>query len=62
MRKPNPRIYLEALKEASLIPEETLFIDDMIENIEAAKVIVMNILHTQPVTLMENLPRYLKEN
>jgi len=62
MRKPNPQIYLEALKEANLVPEETLFIDDMEENIEAAKAIGMKVLHIQPGTLMENLPRYLKDN
>ena len=62
MRKPNPQIYIEALKEANLVPEETLFIDDMIENIEAASTTGMKVLHIQPGTLMENLPRYLKEN
>ena len=61
-RKPNPQIYLEALKEANLVPEETLFIDDMEENIEAAKTTGMKVLHIQPGTLMENLPGYLKDN
>lgn len=62
MRKPNPEIYLQALKEANLIPEETLFIDDMKENIEAARTIGMKVLHIQPGTLMGRLPDYLKEN
>jgi putative hydrolase of the HAD superfamily len=62
MRKPNPQIYLEAIKEANLIPEETLFIDDMEENIEAAKSTGMKVLHIQPGTLLERLPRYLEDN
>lgn len=62
MRKPNPQIYLEALREAELIPEETLFIDDMEENIDAAKTTGMQVLHILPGTLMENLPAYLSDN
>ena len=62
MRKPNPQIYLQALKEADLVPEETLFIDDMEENIEAAKTTRMKVLHIQPGTLLESLPKYLKNN
>ena len=60
-RKPDPQIYLEALKEAGLNPEETLFIDDMKENIEAARTLRMQVLHIQPGTLMENLPGYLED-
>jgi len=62
MRKPNPQIYLQALKEADLNPEETLFIDDIEENIEAAKTTGMNVLHIEPGTLLEKLPEYLEEN
>ena len=62
IRKPNPQIYLQALKEAELVPEETLFIDDMEENIESAKTTGMKVLHIQPGTLLENLPGYLKDN
>jgi len=36
-RKPWPETYLYVLNDAELIPEETLFIDDSINNIEAAK-------------------------
>lgn len=60
MRKPNPQIYVQALKEANLDPEETLFIDDMEENIEAAKATGMNVLHIEPGTLLEKLPGYLE--
>jgi len=62
MRKPNPQIYIQALKEAGLEPEETLFIDDMEENIEAAKTIGMKVLHIKPGTLLEKLPGFLKDN
>lgn len=62
MRKPNLEIYLQALNEAGLIPEETLFIDDMKENIEAARTLGMKVLHIQPGTLMECLPKYLTDN
>ena len=62
MRKPNPQIYIQALTEAGLVPKETLFIDDMIENTEAAKTLGMKVLHIQPGTLMEKLPGYLKDN
>ena len=62
MRKPNPQIYLQALKESNLEPEETLIIDDMEENIEAAKTTGMKVLHIQPGTLLESLPDYLKDN
>ncbi len=62
MRKPNPQIYLQALREADLVPEETLFVDDMKENTEAAKTLGMQVLHIKPGTLLEKLPCYLNEN
>lgn len=36
LRKPQPEIYTHVLHDASLIPAETLFIDDRAENIAAA--------------------------
>jgi len=62
LRKPNPQIYIEALREAGVSAEETLFIDDMIENTEAAKSAGMKVLHIRPGTLLECLPLYLKNN
>ena len=35
--KPNPRIYQIAQERFGVVPEETLFIDDLPENIEAAR-------------------------
>lgn len=37
MRKPDKEIYEFVLKDGGLIPEETLFIDDSIQNIKSAK-------------------------
>lgn len=37
LRKPDPEIYRVVLNEQGLIPEETLFIDDMVENIRSAE-------------------------
>ena len=62
MRKPNPLIYLQALKEADLVPEETLFIDDMEENTEAAKTTGMKVLNIEPGTLIVTLSGYLNGN
>lgn len=53
-RKPEPEIFLEVLDENGLTPEETLFIDDSLENVESAKKLGINILHvTSNKTLME---------
>lgn len=37
LRKPNVEIYNYVLKDSGLNPRETIFIDDLIDNIEAAK-------------------------
>lgn len=36
MRKPDPAIYLRVMKENSLIPDQTLFLDDNKKNVEGA--------------------------
>jgi putative hydrolase of the HAD superfamily len=52
MRKPNPEPFLHILKEQNLVAVETLFIDDTIKNIEAAKALGMQTVHLQwPQTL-----------
>ncbi len=58
-RKPNPEIYTQALNVAGLNAGETLFIDDMEANTEAAKSLGMKVLHIQPGTLLERLPDFL---
>jgi glucose-1-phosphatase len=60
MRKPDPNIYLQVLKEDQLVAEETLFIDDIGENVIAAESAGLKGLHIQPGTLLEVLPGYLK--
>ena len=60
LRKPNPLIFLKALEEAGLAPEETLFIDDMKDNTDAAQTTGLRVLHIEPGTLLERLPEYLK--
>ncbi len=44
-RKPDPKIYRYALKKMGLKPEETVFIDNMIENVEGARKVGMNAIH-----------------
>lgn len=41
-KKPDQKIFLEALRRTSSKPEEVLFIDDALENIEAAKQMGIN--------------------
>lgn len=45
MRKPEPDIYRHVLEENKLKPEETLFIDDRYENIEAAAALGIQTYH-----------------
>ena len=49
-RKPDPHIYEFVLKENKLIPEETLFIDDMKENTVTAKKLGMQVWNLIPGT------------
>jgi len=48
LRKPNRKIYEYVLKENELQPEETLFIDDALVNVEAAREAGMQSIHIQP--------------
>ena len=41
MRKPEPRIYREALRRAGCRPEEAFFVDDLEENVRAAEAVGM---------------------
>ncbi len=43
--KPDPEIYKRVLSDSNLIPDETLFIDDLKANIEAAKLLGINTIH-----------------
>jgi putative hydrolase of the HAD superfamily len=55
LRKPEKEIYSLALQEAGIIAEETLFIDDLLKNIEAASALSINTHHLQPGEKIENL-------
>jgi len=44
MRKPEPGIYLEALRRARVAPEASLFIDDLKRNVDAARALGMNVI------------------
>lgn len=54
MRKPDPAPFLRILQEQNLVPEETLFIDDTIRNIETANALKIKTVHLQwPQTVPE---------
>jgi len=53
MIKPNNDIYLEVLKNENIKAEETLFIDDLKENIVGAQKCGLQTLHIEPGTLMK---------
>lgn len=56
MVKPDPAIYKYALKDIGATPEETIFIDDSLQNIEAAIALgIAGILYTTPEKLIEDL-------
>ena len=59
-RKPDSRAYTSVLNDASLRPEDTLFVDDLKLNIEAAEQLGFNVLHIEPGKLMDYLPEYLE--
>jgi glucose-1-phosphatase len=48
--KPDPEIFRFVLKDAGLHPEETLFIDDTLVHVEAARSVGINALHLLPGT------------
>lgn len=45
--KPDARIYLITLERLAVRPEETIFVDDKIENVEAARYLGMRAIHFQ---------------
>ncbi|MCE7070163.1 HAD family phosphatase [Dyadobacter sp. CY327] len=59
LMKPDPRIYQKVLEQAGLKAEETLFLDDNRDNIEAASLLGIDTIHVQkPVTILEYLKDY----
>ena len=59
LMKPDSRIYQKVLDQASLVAEETLFLDDNRDNIEGAAKLGIDTIHVQkPVTILEYLQDY----
>ena len=58
--KPNAEIYKLATSRFNLIPEETVFIDDKKENIEAANKLGFLTIHlTDPKIIIHEINRYI---
>ena len=58
--KPDPEIYKLAISRFNLIPEQTLFIDDRIENIEAAQSLGFQTIHlTDPLTIKSQIANHI---
>ena len=45
MVKPDPRIYQLALEELGVLPQDAVFVDDFIENVEAARALGLDGIH-----------------
>ena len=59
-RKPEDDIYLRALETAGAIAEKSLFIDDLIDNVEKARALNMNAIHFKSIgDLREQLGNFL---
>tara|TARA_B100000787_G_scaffold169115_1_gene159419 strand:+ start:1226 stop:1819 length:594 start_codon:yes stop_codon:yes gene_type:complete len=60
MMKPNAEIYELAITRFNLIPQETVFIDDKLENIEAAKNLNLKTIHlVDPNKIELEIDKYL---
>jgi len=58
--KPDPAIYELAISRFDLTPEETLFIDDRLDNIEAAQKLNFQTIHlTDPSLIQELIEPYI---
>jgi len=58
--KPDPAIYELAISRFDLVPQETLFIDDRLDNIEAAQKLNFQIIHlTDPSLIQELIEPYI---
>lgn len=62
LAKPDPAIYQFMLRELQTLPEESVFIDDFIENVEAARQLGMAAIHFQsPEQALHDLQQLLNE-
>lgn len=53
LRKPDPQIYLQAMQEAGMTPAESLFIDDILPNVEGARLAGLQGFHFDPLPVGE---------
>lgn len=61
LAKPQKEIYLELIKKYSLKPEESIFVDDKLENVSAAQRLGFKTVHLENhANLAEELHRILK--
>jgi epoxide hydrolase-like predicted phosphatase len=61
--KPDPRIYRLALERLDVNPAESVFVDDILVNVEAARSIGMSAIQfTQPEKVLEDLKQLLIES
>jgi epoxide hydrolase-like predicted phosphatase len=61
--KPDPRIYRLALEKLDALPEESVFLDDVLVNVEAARALGMNAIQfTQPEKALEELKQLLNNH
>jgi putative hydrolase of the HAD superfamily len=61
--KPDPRIYRLALDKLSMQPEESVFLDDVLVNVEAARSAGMSAIQfTQPEKTLEELKQLLSNH
>ena len=59
--KPDPAIYELAISRFDLMPQETLFIDDRLDNIEAAQKLNFQTIHlTDPSLIQELIDPYIR--
>ena len=59
--KPDPAIYELAISRFDLIPEETLFIDDRLDNIQAAQNLNFQTIHlTDPSVIQDLIEPYIR--
>ena len=60
-RKPEAEIYFKALEIADVTAEKSLFIDDLIENVEMARSLNMNAIHFKSIgDLQKQLDNFLQ--
>jgi epoxide hydrolase-like predicted phosphatase len=63
LTKPDPRIYRLALEKLGTRPDESVFLDDVLVNVEAARAIGMaGIQFTQPEKALEELKQLLNNH